>query len=90
MINLQKYPRLERLTKSSIDLKSAYNTVCDLYQDKKRISGRPVVLHCLETAEITNHFVSNPIYVTTALFHDIREDLGLSFDDVKLISGQEG
>ena len=90
MTSLRDCPRLRRLTISSPDLKHSVCTLSELYGEQKRVSSRFVAEHCLETAETVSYHTNKPAYLITAIFHDIREDLGLSFDDVKSISGQEG
>ena len=64
--------------------------VIDLYQDKKRLSGRFVTEHCLETAEIVSQYTLHTVYIKGALFHDLYEDLHLSFKDIKKISRKNG
>ncbi len=90
MIDLRKHPKLERRIRSSRDLKHSIYTLSELYGEQKRVSSRFVTEHCLETAETVSYHTNKPAYLIIAIFHDIIEDLGLSFDDVKSISGQEG
>lgn len=90
MIALKDYPRLERVIRDSPDLGSAVDTVFDLYKEKRRISGKLVIQHCLETGEIISRYTSKPVYLVTGIYHDGMEDLGLSFEDVKRMSGKDG
>ena len=90
MILLPNYPRLERLSRSSPDLSRAMTMLPILYGPKMRLSGRRITDHCFETAEILAGYTTNPSYLKTALFHDLCEDLGLSSEDVKEISGHDG
>ena len=90
MVNLQKCPRLERLAEKLAELEDTFGDLSDLYKGRKRISGRSVMEHCLETAEIVSHYTFDTVYIKGALFHDIYEDLHLSFKDIKKISIKNG
>ena len=90
MINLDNFPRLKGLIRTSSDISWAYDIVSDLYQEKKRVSGRLVIEHCLETAENTSHYTVKPIYLITAVLHDVLEDCDLTFKDLKSILGPDG
>jgi GTP pyrophosphokinase len=90
MFNLGYYPRLERLAKSSPDLRCTLGRVFRFYQDQKRLSGRPVIQHCLETAELASQYTTESCYLMVAIYHDLREDLGLPFRNLKIISGCYG
>ena len=88
MIDLREYPRLNRMIRGSSDLGTVIDVVFGLCPDMKRLSGRFVIQHFLETAEITSWYTSEPSYLMTAILHDSREDINLSFEDVKQISGK--
>lgn len=90
MIDLKDYPGFERIIRGSPDLGMAFDKLSGLYKDTRRLSGRLVVQHCLETGEITSWYTSDPVYLASAILHDIREDLNLCFEDVKRISGKDG
>jgi len=90
MIDLRDYPRLERMIRGSPDLRTAVGKIFDLYKDKRRVSERLVIQHCLETGEIASWYTSDRVYLMSAILHDCREDIGLSFEDVKKISGKDG
>jgi (p)ppGpp synthase/HD superfamily hydrolase len=87
---LLKYPGLKSVAGNSPDIRDAGSTMIDLYQGRKRLSKRFVMEHCLETAEIVSQYTVHSIYLKTAMFHDLREDLHLSFEEIKDISGQNG
>ena len=89
MIDLRDYPRLERL-KDVPGLGSVIDSVSDLCRDRRRLSGRLGILHFLETCKITSRYTRGPVHLMAAVLHDCREDLGLSFEDVKRISGKDG
>ena len=90
MINLGNYPQIKVLTESSSEITYAKDALFDLYQEERRVSGRLVIEHCIEAAEITSYFTLNPDYLVTAMYHDLREDKRLSFKEVMAISGKNG
>lgn len=87
MINLDKFPLLRWLTNNFPDIRWACSIVIDLYQARRRVSGRLVIEHCFETAENTGLFTFNPAYLTAAVFHDVIEDFGLNPKELKFILG---
>lgn len=89
-INQRDYHRLESMIRGSASLGTVIDVVSGLYQGRRRVSGRLVIQHCLETCEITSWYTSDPVYLMAAILHDSREDMGLSFEDVKRISGKDG
>jgi hypothetical protein len=90
MINLRDYLALERLKRHWSNLGTVIDAVSDLYRNRRRRSGRLVIQHCLEACEITSRYTSDSAHLMAAILHDVREDLGLSFEDVKRISGKDG
>ena len=85
MADLDKFPMLRGLMRNSPDIRWAYNVVVDLYQGRRRVSGRLVIDHCFETAENATRYTISPVYLITAVFHDIIEDFGLNLKDLKSI-----
>ena len=90
IISLNSSPKLKYLTKSSSDLRYACHIVAEFYQEEKRKSGRLVIDHCFETLQFASYYITDPAYHKAALLHDVIEDFGLSFQDVKAISGRDG
>lgn len=86
---LRNYPRLQIMARASSDFRNAIATVSNSYQGRKRVSGRFVAEHCLETAEIVSYFTTDPTHLIVGIYHDIVEDLGYSFQDIQEISGKE-
>jgi (p)ppGpp synthase/HD superfamily hydrolase len=89
-MDLRDYRRLGRLKMGLADFGAALDSVSNLYQGKRRLSGRTVIQHLIETAEVTSWYTSELVYLMTAILHDCREDLNLSFEDVRQISGTNG
>jgi hypothetical protein len=69
MISLEDYPRLERLAKSSPDLRCALDKLSRFYQDQRRFSGRLVIQHCLETAKFASQYITESCYLMVAIYH---------------------
>lgn len=90
MIDLSDYPRIEIMTRGSSRLGTLIVEVFGLCLYTKRHSGRLVMQHFLETAEITSWYADDLVYVMVAVLHDIMEDLGISFKDVERIGGKDG
>jgi len=90
LATLEKYPSLKMLSKNSSDIDFACCIASEQYQGMRRTSGKLVIDHCFETAENTSNYTDNPIYITTAIYHDLVEDLGFSFKDLRAISGAGG
>jgi guanosine-3',5'-bis(diphosphate) 3'-pyrophosphohydrolase len=90
MVGLSNFPGLEALCASLSYIRNTYNIASDICQDRKRLSGRPVIDHCSETLQFASRYTTDPTCHKAALLHDMIEDFGLSFEDVKAISGRDG
>ena len=71
---------------NSSQISNAISTISKLYGNARRVSGRPIVTHCTQTAEIVSHYTTAPNHLISALYHDVEEDLNLKFDDIQKIS----
>jgi GTP diphosphokinase / guanosine-3',5'-bis(diphosphate) 3'-diphosphatase len=84
------YLEIRKIADSCVNLEGAINTLSDLYRGKRRLSGRLVIEHCLETAEIASHYTTDLKYLKAALFHDIYEDFLLSLGDMESFARVHG
>ena len=85
---IAKFPRLNTLARTQKDIGFAVEKTIDLFGEKKRHSKRFVLEHCFETAELTTKYSLNPTHIISALFHDVKEDLGLNSSELKSICGK--
>jgi len=89
-ISLEDYPGIDRMMRNSEDLRIALEILPRLYQDRRRVSGRLFIRHCLETAEVASLYTSDSWHLIVAIYHDLMEDMGVSFETLKEIAGCHG
>lgn len=70
-------------------LKKAYRFAFEAHRDKLRLSGKPYIEHCLETAKILVDLRLDPVTIAAGLLHDVVEDTGITIDEVKEQFGEE-
>lgn len=69
----------------------AYDKVRQAFAGKMRLSGRPFIDHLVDTALILRTVMENrdPVLLAAGLLHDIIEDIGVTYEELKQEFGAE-
>lgn len=66
----------------------AYRFAKSLHTNQKRKSGEPYITHPVEVAYIASQLSLDVSTITACLLHDVVEDTGCTYEDVKLLFGE--
>lgn len=70
-------------------LQKAYHFGLKAHKDQQRLSGEPYFFHCLNVALILADIRMDPVTIAAGLLHDVVEDTGFTFEDLKEEFGEE-
>lgn len=70
-------------------IEKAFKFAQKMHQHQLRKSGEPYIIHPLEVAIILTSFNAGPSTIAAGLLHDILEDTGVSYQEMKQAFGEE-
>ena len=70
-------------------IEDAFDFACLAHEGQKRLSGEPYVEHPINTALFLAELNLDAATLAAALLHDVIEDCGVTYDDLRMQFGQE-